>query len=103
MAKGADEIAMIIHEARHDEIGQSECAGGAEHIEPVDRHFRLQRPVLILAPIRKELVESDGIDHRSRQNMSAEFGTLFDDNDRNFWRNLFEADRGGETSRAGAD
>ena len=93
IAKRADEIAMIIHQARHDEIGQPEGAGGAEHVEPVGGHLRLQRPVLILAPIGEEFVESARIDDRAGQNMGAEFGAFFDDHDRNFRRKLFEADR----------
>jgi hypothetical protein len=102
IAKRADEIAMIIHEARHDEIGQPERPRGAEHVEPVGGHLRRQRPVLILAPIGEKSVESARIDDRAGQNMGAEFGAFFDDNDRNFRRKLFEADRGGETGGAGA-
>ena len=81
IAKRADEIAMIIHEARHDEIGQPERARGAEHIEPVGGHFGLQRPVSILAPIGQEFIETARIDDRAGQNMGAEFGAFFDDND----------------------
>ena len=55
IAKRANEIAMIIHEARHDEIGQPERPFRAEHIEPVGRHLGCQRPVLILAPTGEEL------------------------------------------------
>ena len=102
IAKRANEIAMIIHQARHDEIGQPQRSRGAEHIEPVGAHLRLQRPVLILAPIGEEFVESTRIDDRAGQNMGAEFGAFFDDHDRNFRRKLLEADRGGKTSGAGA-
>ena len=102
IAKRADEIAMIIHEARHDEIGQPERPRAAKHIEPVGGHLRLQRPVLILAPSGEEFVKSARIDDRAGQNMGAEFGAFFDDDDRNFRAKLFEADRGGETGGASA-
>src|SRR3984893_10119158 len=82
IAERADVIAMIIHEARQDEIGQPERPRGAEHVEPVGGHFRLQRPISILAPSGEEFIETERIDDRAGQNMGAESGAFFDDNDR---------------------
>src|SRR5208337_2451820 len=100
IAKRADEIAMIVHESRHDEIGQTDRTLRAKHIEAVGRDFSLQRPVFILAPIGKECVERTRIDDRTGQNMGADFSAFFDDDDRKFRGQLFQTDRCSKTRGA---
>ena len=51
----------------------------------------------------QELVEADRIDHRARQDMSADFGALLDHDDGDVLVELLETDRRREAGRTGAD
>ena len=81
IAERADEIAVIIHHRRHEEIGQAQPAGGAEQVEMVVRDLEFQRRVGVFAPPRQQLVKADGVNHHAGQNMRADFGAFFHQHD----------------------
>ena len=103
IAERADEIAVIVHQRRHQEIGQAKAARWAEKIEMVVRHLHFQRAGRVLAPAGQELVEADRIDHRAGQDMGADFGPLFDEDDGQPGIDLLEPDRRCESRRPSAD
>ena len=92
---------------RHEHVGQPHAARRPEIEELVLRDLRRERPVPVLAPLRQQLVEADGIDHRTGQDMGADFGALFDDHDGDLaallGSVLLEPDRCGETCWTGTD
>ena len=65
IGKRADEIAVIVHQRRHEHIGQTNAARWPEQIETVFRHFCLQWAIVVLAPFGQELVEADRVNHRA--------------------------------------
>ena len=106
VAETDDIVAVIAHERRHHEVRQREFAGWTQHEEPVARHLRRHRRAL-LAPVRDERVEADGIDHRARQDMRADLGTLLEDDDTQVLArlggDLLQADRGRQPGGPGTD
>ena len=107
IAERADEVAMIVHQRRHQRIRQADRAGGAEHMEAVVGDFGGERPVGIFPPVGQERIETGRIDHRARQDMRADFRTLFHDDDGDFraglGRALLQTDRRGKTGRSRAN
>ena len=59
--------------------------------------------VVLLAPAGQQLVDADGIDHGAGQDMRADLGTLFQDDDGDVLGKLLDADRGGKACGAGTD
>ncbi len=106
VAEAADIVAVIVHQRRHDEVGDAQHAGRTEEIEAVVRHLRLERRALLL-PVRNERVEPDGIDHRAGKDMRADLGALLQHHDGDLAARargqLLEVDRGGEAGGPGAD
>ena len=72
----ADPAAVVGHEARLGQQRQVQLAVGAEQQVAVVRDRRIQRRALRL-PVRNQLVQADGIDHRARQDMGARPRTPF--------------------------
>ena len=105
-AEAADIAAVIAHQRRHQESGDADAARLAEIIEAVLGDLVCERRAL-LAPVRQEPVERDGIDHRAGQDMRADLGALLqhDDGDllAGLGRELLEPDRRGEPRGARAD
>ena len=83
--------------------GQAHSARGTEPVEAIVLDLRLQRAIRILAPVRNQFVERDRIDHGTRQNMRADFGTLLDHDDVEVGVELLEPDRSRQAGRPGAD
>ena len=92
---------MIVHQRRHQQIGQAQRALGAQHIEAVLGHRRVERRALFL-PVGDQFIEGDGVDHRAGQDMGADLRALFQHADRDIGGELLQADGGGEAGRAGA-
>ena len=93
---------MIAHQRRHQRRRQPQRAGSAKDIEAVGSHCGFDRRVLA-APFRDEPVEPDRIDDGAGEDVRADFGSLFHDNNRLFRRQLFEPDRGGKPGRPRTD
>src|SRR4029079_5661276 len=55
------------------------------------------------APVRDQLVERDRIDHRARQDVRADLGTLFQHDDVEIGVELLQPDRSSQPRRASAD
>ena len=102
LAERDDEIAVIVHQRRHHDVRQPQRPRGAEPVEAVVRHGRVDRRVFV-APFRQQPVEADRIDHRARENVGADFRALLHDDDGEVGRNLFQADRGRQAGRSCAD
>ena len=107
VAEGADEVAVVAHQARHAERRQPHAAAGAEKEKLVPVHLRREGAVRVGAPVRHEPVEPDRIDDGAGQDMGADLGALLDHDDREFGAalagELLQADGRRETGRAGAD
>ena len=73
---------MIIHELRHEEIGQAQRPRRAEHEESVILYFGLKRGSHSF-PIREKLRQRDRVDNGTRKDMRADFRAFFDQADRN--------------------
>ena len=101
-AERDDEVAVIAHQRRHQEIGQPQRAAGRQKIEAVLGDLGFDRRVLG-APIGQQAIEPDRIDHRAREDMGADLGALLHHHDRDVRIDLLEADGGAEPGRAGAD
>ena len=103
LAERADEIAVVVHERRHGPIGQGHAAGGPENHELVMCHRRLQRTVRIVAPVRQQAIEADGIDDRAGENMRPDDRALLDDDHRAIRVELLQPYRGREARGPRAD
>jgi hypothetical protein len=101
-----DVVAVVVHQARHQEHRQREAAFRAQHVEPVFGDRRLQRRALSL-PVGNELGHSLGIDHRARENVRADLRALFEHGHGNLRAGglgqLLQANRRGQARGAGAD
>ena len=102
VAERDDVVAVIAHQRRQHEIGQTHRARGGQPIEAVIGDLGLDRSVLV-APVRNEPVEADGIDDRAREDVGADLGALLDHDHAGVRRKLLEPDRGGEPGRPRAD
>jgi hypothetical protein len=106
IAERADEVPVIAHQLGHEHVGQPHARGRPQIQELVARHLRMQRAALVGAPLRQEAVEPDRVDHRPRENVGADLGSFFHDDDRKLrsllGRELPEADRGRQPGRTGA-
>ena len=58
VAEGDDVVAVIVHQRRHHEAGQTHRARGRKPIEAVIADLGLDRRILV-SPVRNELVETD--------------------------------------------
>ena len=94
---------VIVHQRRHHDIRQPDRGACGHPVEPVVLDLRLQRAVGVLAPVRNQAVERDGIDHGAGQNVRANFGPLLHHHDRKIGVELLQPDRGAEARRPGAD
>ena len=103
IAERADIAVMIVHQRRHREVRQPDRAGRRHPVEAVVLDLRLQRTIGVLAPVRNQLVERDRIDHRARQDMRADLGTLLHHDDVEIGIELLQPDRRGQAGRPGAD
>ena len=84
-AKRADEIAMVAHQSRHRPIGQSHPCLFRQKIELIGCDLSFERAFRIRAPVGRESVKPDRIDHRSREDMRANRRALFHDDNRDVW------------------
>jgi len=94
---------MVVHQRRHREIRQPDRAARGRPVEAVVLDLRLQRTVGVLAPVRNKLVERYRIDHRTGENMRADFGTLFHHDDVEIGIELLQPDRSRQAGRPGTD
>ena len=69
----------------------------------VVRHGGFQRMIVLIAPARQQAVDGDGIDHRTRHDMRADFAALFQHHHGKVRVDLLQADRGRQPGGAGAD
>ena len=100
VAERADEIAVVVHELGHEQVGHLHAAGVSQIHELVGGDFRLERPVGIGAPFRQQAVEADGVDHRAGEDVGADLRAFLDhdhgDLRSRLGRLLLEADGGGQ-------
>ena len=80
IAQADDVVAVVVQQRRHRPVRDAEAAGLRENEEAVLRDLRRQRRTLLL-PVGDQLVERDGIDHRTREDMRADFRSLLEDAD----------------------
>ncbi len=102
-AERDDVIAVIAHQRRHQHVRQAQRTGGAENEEVIGRHLRLERVIGLRAPAGQQGIHAGRIDHGAGEDMRADLGALLQHDDRQIRIDLFQADRGGEPRRAGAD
>jgi len=103
IAERADIAMMIVHQRRHHEVRQPDRAARRHPVEAVVLHLGLQRAIRILTPVGEQLVQRNRIDHRARQDMRADLGTLLDHDHVEIGIDLLEPDRRGKAGRTGAD
>ncbi|EAV43418.1 hypothetical protein SIAM614_06528 [Stappia aggregata IAM 12614] len=106
VAKRDDIVAVVVHEFRHEHVRQAHGASRPQNEEMVVGDRRLDRRVFF-APFRKQLVESDRVDHGTGENMRADFRPFFQYDDAQLFAlvigDLFQPDRGCQARRPGAD
>ena len=95
-------VAVVAHQRRQHEIGQTHGARCPEPVETIVADFGLDGGVFV-APVRDQPVEADGIDHRAREDMRPDFRSLFDNDHAGVGRKLLEPDRRGEPGGSRAD
>ena len=78
VAERADEIAVVVHELGHEQVGQPHAAGVSEKHELVVGDLGLERPVRVVAPFGQEPVEADGVDHRAGEDVGADLRAFLD-------------------------
>jgi hypothetical protein len=97
---------VITHQRRHEDIGHTDAARLPEIIEAIFGDRGGQRRALV-SPIGQQPVETDGVNHGSREDVVTDLGALFQDNDRNLFalpaRELLQPNRGSQPSWAAAD
>src|SRR5262249_19661123 len=74
-AETADIAAVIAHQRRHEDVGDTDAACLPEVIEAILADLGRQRRAL-LAPIRDQRVEAYGVDHGTGENVRADLGAL---------------------------
>ena len=96
VAQADDVVAVVVHQPRHQEIGETVGAGLGQEQELVVGDLRLERRALLL-PVGKEFIEADRIDHGAGQDMGADLRALLEQADRNLVialrRKLFQTNR----------
>ena len=106
VAERADEVAVVVHELGHEQVGHLHAAGVSQKQELVVGDLGLERPVGIVAPLRQQAVEADRVDHRAGEDVGADLRAFLDhdhgDVAARLRRALLEADRGGEPGRTRA-
>jgi hypothetical protein len=103
IAERADIAVMVVHQRRHREVRQPDRAGRRRPVETVVLYLGFQRTIGVLTPVRDQPVEANRIDHRARQNMRADLGTLLDHDDVEVGVELLQPDRCRQACRPGAD
>ena len=106
VAEAAGIGALVVQERRRQRVRQDRLLLFRQH--PVEvfgyRHFGERA---VLPPVGQQFVEAARIDHRTRQDVRADLGALFEHADAEvralFGRHLFEPDRRRQARRAGAD
>ena len=93
---------MIVHERRHEGIGQAQCALGPQHIEAVLDDWRIEGRAFFF-PVGDQLVQRNRVDDGTRQDVGANFRTLFEKAHGDIGRQLLQADGGGQPCGTGAD
>jgi hypothetical protein len=73
---------VIVHQRRHEDIGDADAARLPEIIEAIFGDLRGERRALV-PPIGEQLVEADRIDHGAGEDVTADLRTLLQDDDRN--------------------
>ena len=75
IAEADDEVAMIVHQGRQQEIGNTVALVFFQYQEAVfgNRHIERSAPLL---PIREQFIHGDRINHRAREDMSTDFRAL---------------------------
>ncbi len=105
LAQADDVVAVVVHQARQQEVGESVGAALGQEEELIVGDLGFERRALFL-PVRNELVEADRIDHGARQNVGAEFRALFEHADGDFvvalCGELLQADRRRQSGRTAA-
>ena len=102
IAERHDEVAVVRHQRRQQEIRQAQAAGRAEPVEAIVGDRRLDRSVFA-APFGEQPVETDRIDHGAGEDVGADLGAFFHHHDAELGVELLEADRGRKPGRPGAD
>ena len=100
-AERGDVAVMVVHQRRHHEVRQRQAAGLGHEEELVFLDLGLDRAIGIVAPVRDQFVERHRIDHRTGQDVGADFRALLDHHDREFRIELFEPDRRGQSRGTG--
>jgi hypothetical protein len=96
-----DEIAVVVHQRRHECVGKPQRAGRSKPIEAILRDRRRDGCVL-LAPARQQPIETDRVDNRTGKDVRPDLGALLDHDHRDLGIELLQADRGSEPGRPGA-
>ena len=106
VAQRNDVVALVVHLPRHGPDRHGKRAFFGQHQEFLGADRAVQRGALVL-PVRDQLVQRPGFEHRTREDMRADLGALFQDADADFpsgfGAQLAQADRRGQTRRSGAD
>ena len=106
VAEAHDVVAVVDEALRQQRVRDRDGLRLREQPEPVVAHRRVERRALRL-PVGQELGQRDRVHHRARQDVRADLGTLFEDDDAHvlagFCRALLDADRRRETGGAAAD
>ncbi len=102
IAERDDEIAVIVHQGRHQRIGKAQRSAGAQHIETIVGDRRLDGRIFT-PPIGQQEIEGGGIDHGAGHDVGADLGALFHDHDGNVGRELLQPDCGRKARGTGAD
>ena len=102
-AQAHDVVAVIVHQARQREIGETERARLGQPQELVVGDVRLDRRAFFL-PVGNEFVQADRVDHRARQDVGSDLGALLENADRDLvialGRELLQTDRRRQPGRA---
>ena len=88
-----DVAAVIAHERRHGPVRNADHSGGAQQIEAVVGNFQADRRVRF-APIGKQGVKPRRVEHRSGEDVRADFRALLEHADLECGIDLLEPDRG---------
>ena len=76
VAQGDDVVALVVHGLGHEEVGDLDRAFGIlEHIDVVALDRGVQRGAEFL-PVREQLVQRTRLEHGTREDVGADFGTF---------------------------
>ena len=106
VAQADDVVAVIVHQPRQGEVREAQRTALGQPQEAVVGDVGLDRSALFL-PVGDQLVQPDRVDHRARQDVSADFRALLDQADRDLvaalGRELLQSDRRRQPGRAAAN